>query len=259
MADNRNIQDRYKGWHEDLIREDLKSASFPFAVLMEHLQGDFNIGTIVRTANAMGAEKMFYTGKKKWDKRGAVGTHNYTMVEYLNDYWHVQRACEDGRYTLVGLEICEERGESLYDFEWPARPMIVVGEEGGGLSYEMWEGCQHIVEIPQYGSVRSMNAATAAGIAMYDYVCKYQRQSIKAVKEITMGSIKEDNGVSLKDALESAAIDARFDRAIKALGRKRRETLLPLLEMMAEDSDNQTILEGIEATFNDRAKQKTET
>ena len=257
MADNRNIQDRYKGWHEDLIREDLESATFPFAVLMEHLQGDFNIGTIVRTANAMGAEKMFYTGKKKWDKRGAVGTYNYTMVEYLQDIRDVLQTVKNNNYTVVSLE-CRDGARSLYDFEWPEKSLIVVGEEGDGLSEEMIRASDYIVEIPQYGSVRSMNAATAAGIAMYDYVCKYQKQSIKAVKEITMGSIKEDNGVSLKDALESAAIDARFDRAIKAIGRKRRETLLPLLEMMAEDSDNQTILEGIEATFNDRAKQKTE-
>jgi tRNA(Leu) C34 or U34 (ribose-2'-O)-methylase TrmL len=248
------VQDRYKGWHDDLIREDLVIGAFPLAVLMEHLQGDFNIGTIVRTANAMGAKKMFYTGKKKWDKRGAVGTYNYTMVEYLPDLRDVLQMISDNEYTVVSLE-CRDGARSLYDFEWPDKPLIVVGEEGDGISEEMIRASEYVVEIPQYGSVRSMNAATAAGIAMYDYVCKYQKQSIDAVKEITMDSIKEDTDVSLKDTVEHWAIDERFDRAIKGLSRKR-EALLPLLEMLANDAENEKVLERIQTSVNDRPGQK---
>jgi tRNA(Leu) C34 or U34 (ribose-2'-O)-methylase TrmL len=251
-VDKRNIQDKYKGWHDDLIREDLEWGAFPFAVLMEHLQGDFNIGTIVRTANAMGAEAMFYTGKKKWDKRGAVGTYNYTMVEYLPEIRDVLQMAKESEYTMVGLEACPG-ARSMYDFQWPHKSLIVVGEEGDGLSQAMLNACEYKLEIPQYGSVRSLNAATAAGIAMYDYVRKYQKKSTEAV----MGSIEEDTGVSLKDALGRASIDARFAQAVKRLTTKRREALIPLLEMFGDDARNEKILEGIQETVNDRPKQKT--
>ena len=182
MADKRNIKDRYKGWVDELIREDLEANYFPFAVLMEHLIGDFNIGTIVRTANAMGAERVYYCGKRKWDRRGAVGTHNYTTVEHLIDLDHVAAAANNHNYTMVGLE-ATEGARSLYGFEWPKKPLIIVGEEGRGLSDEMLDKCEYIVEIPQYGSVRSLNAATAAGIAMYDFVHKYQRVTIEGVND----------------------------------------------------------------------------
>ena len=168
MTDNRNVQDKYKEWMEDLVRDDLRKNSFPFAVLMEHLQGDFNIGGVVRSANAFGAMCVYYCGKKKWDRRGAVGTHNYTDVQYIDD---IQASAKNllHHFTFVALEQCED-SQPMDNFEWPDRPLIVIGEEGSGLTEEMLDLCTYKVEIPQYGSVRSLNAASAASIAMYDFV-----------------------------------------------------------------------------------------
>lgn len=164
--DTRNVQDRYKGWTEDLIKDDLKTRMFPYAILMDHLQGDFNLGTIVRNANAFGAQKMFYTGKKKWDRRGATGTHHYTDVEYIKD------ATDLNDYVWVGLENTET-AIPLFDFEWPENSLMIIGEEGSGISEDLLIRCNYIVAIPQFGSVRSLNAGTAAGIAMYDFVQKF--------------------------------------------------------------------------------------
>jgi len=169
MSDNRNVTDKYKEWMDDLIKSDVQQNTFPFAILMEHLQGDFNIGGIVRSANAFGAMGVYYCGKKKWDRRGAVGTHNYTDVQYITS---IQSSAKNllNHFTFVALEQCED-SEPMDNFEWPDRPLIIVGEEGGGLSQEVLDLCTYKVEIPQHGSVRSLNAASAASIAMYDYIC----------------------------------------------------------------------------------------
>lgn len=165
-SDGRNVIDRFKGWGEELIRSELSKNSFPYAILMENILGDFNIGTVIRSANAFGASKVYYTGRRKWDRRGAVGTHNYTMVEYVED---ISLLSND--YEFVGLENCEG-SEDLIKFNWPRNSLMIVGEEGRGLSDGILELCDRIVSIPQYGSVRSLNAASAAGIAMYDYIVK---------------------------------------------------------------------------------------
>lgn len=169
MLDKRNVLDKFKGWTEDLIRDEISKEVFPYAVLMENLIGDFNIGTVIRSANALGASKVYYTGNRKWDRRGAVGAHNYTMVEYVEDISVLRND-----YSLIGLENCEGSND-MRKFKWPKKSLMIVGEEGRGLSDGILELCDHVVSIPQFGSVRSFNAATASSIAMYDYVTKFKK------------------------------------------------------------------------------------
>ena len=68
-CDNRNVTDFYKDhrltkWTTELIKKDLKEKSFPFAVMMENLQGDFNLSCCLRSCNSMNGSEMFYLGKK---------------------------------------------------------------------------------------------------------------------------------------------------------------------------------------------------
>lgn len=168
--DNRNIVDRYKGWMIDLIRDDLKSKSFPYAVLMENWQGDFNIGTLVRNANAFNAKEVFYLGKKHWDRRGAVGTYNYTSVQHFADVELFLAKKEF--YTFIGVDNVPG-AISIKNFSWPKNSLMIFGEEGIGITTEMLKICDQVVEIPMHGSVRSLNAGSASAIVMYDYVNKY--------------------------------------------------------------------------------------
>lgn len=170
--DLRNIADRYKGWILDLIKEDLVKNSFPFAIMMENLFGDFNLSTVIRNANAFGAKEVFYLGKKKFDKRGAVGTYIYTKVTHLASIEELLPLKD--QYTFVGVDNITN-SVPIESFTWPSNPLLIFGEEGGGLSKEVVELCQSVVAITQYGSVRSLNAGTASGIAMYDFVRKYQK------------------------------------------------------------------------------------
>ena len=62
---------------------------------------------------------------------------------------------------------------SMEEFEWPENALMIFGEEGEGVTSEMLELADYIVSITQYGSVRSMNVGTTSGIAMYDYMKKY--------------------------------------------------------------------------------------
>jgi len=164
-----NVEDRFKGKSKEEIKKTLRSTSHSFAVLMEHWQGDFNIGTMIRNANAFNAEKVFYYGKKKYDRRGAVGTHHYVDLGYLDNTDVLLSLKSD--YVFVCLDNIEG-SVPMEDFDWPENALMIFGEEGIGLTEDMLELADHVVSITQYGSVRSMNVGTTSGIAMYDYISK---------------------------------------------------------------------------------------
>jgi tRNA G18 (ribose-2'-O)-methylase SpoU len=117
---------------------------------------------------------MFYLGKKDWDRRGSVGTHHYTSVNRLKTREDLLRLKDT--YTLVALENSVPGAVKMDSFEWPENPLIIIGEEGIGITPETLEICDHFVFIPQYGSVRSLNAAVAGSIAMYDFTTKYNNR-----------------------------------------------------------------------------------
>lgn len=169
MTDTRNVVDRFKDWHDELIRKELAANAFPFAAMMEHWQGDFNIGTMIRNANAFGASEVFYIGKRKWDRRGAVGVQNYMHLTHLEDYSKLEALKE--KYTFIGIDNVPG-SVPMEDFEWPENPLMIFGEEGTGLTAEMVQHCAAIVKITQYGSVRSLNAGSASAVTFYDFTRK---------------------------------------------------------------------------------------
>lgn len=173
FLDKRNVVDKYKGKTNEFIKEDLKTQSLPFAVLMFNLQQDFNLASVIRSSNALGAEKVFYFGEKKWDRRGATGAHHYIEVERikcLKELWDLKK-----EYSFVALEQCSTSID-IRKFNWKTqkKPLIILGEEGCGLSEDTIKLCDFAIEIPQRGSIRSVNAAVAASIAMYDFVNKFE-------------------------------------------------------------------------------------
>jgi tRNA G18 (ribose-2'-O)-methylase SpoU len=165
--DSRNVLDIYKGWSEEEIQQNLRT--YPLLVCMMQLTGDFNIGTVVRNANAFGAQSVFYIGNKKWDRRGAVGTYHYTNVRHYPTWDQFYAYSKGFGFSIVGLEITEDAID-IREFTWPEKTAIVLGEENLGLSDTVLEQCDYVVKIPQFGSVRSLNAGVASGIAMFTYI-----------------------------------------------------------------------------------------
>jgi len=163
-----NVVPEFDGKSQEEIKSILKSRAIPGAVLMMQLVGDFNFSNVIRTANALGLCEIFYCGPKKhYDRRGAVGSYKYTDVNYISDISGLF-ALKD-RYAFVGLEQ-SKNSIMLNDYKWNKPSMIILGEEGSGLETSILDMCDDVVEIPQIGSIRSLNAATAAGIAIWSYV-----------------------------------------------------------------------------------------
>ena len=166
----RNVIDKYKSMTDDQIREDLSKNKNPIAVCMEHWNGDFNIATLIRNANAFNVEKVFYLGKKKIDRRGTVGTHHYVDIIYMSDGVRELVDLKE-HYTFVAIDNNIPNTEKLHKFSWnklEKPPLVFFGEEGVGLTEEILNLCDYRIEIQQYGSVRSLNVGTSSGLVLYE-------------------------------------------------------------------------------------------
>ena len=181
----RNVVDRYKNWSTESIRKDLQRTANPFAVCMEHWQGDFNISTLIRNANAFNARKVYYLGKKKYDRRGTVGAHHYVDLVFLNS--GISELVElKNEYTIVAIDNNVPNTHKLGEFDWnilEKPPLMVFGEEGVGLTDEVLRIADYSIEIPQYGSVRSLNVGTSSGILMYSFLQSLENSKVVRVSQ----------------------------------------------------------------------------
>lgn len=162
---NRNVLDKYAQWSVDLIREDVRKSTLAYACLMSHVEGDFNMSTAIRNANAFGCKELFYFGQKRWDKRGSVGTHHYSLVTHLKDIDAIKALKADYRFVAIECNI-NRNCVSLYNYKIQPNTLFIFGEESKGLSDDILDLCDDYVYIPMIGSVRSLNVGTASGILM---------------------------------------------------------------------------------------------
>jgi len=167
----RNVRDQYKNIPTEAIKASLRETAFPAAILMSQIEGDFNIGSVIRSANNFNFSKVFYYGKKRYDKRSACGVYNYTDVIHISSMEEIISLKNE--YEFVALENNITKIVPIKDFVWKKNSMIVVGEENAGIQQDVLSICNKYIEIPSMGSVRSLNAAVAASIAMYDYINKF--------------------------------------------------------------------------------------
>jgi tRNA G18 (ribose-2'-O)-methylase SpoU len=168
-GDRRNVVDRYRYWSMEAIVADLDTRRHAFHVAIENWQHDFNIGTIVRTANAFLAAEVHIVGNRRWNRRGAMVTDRYQHVRHhrsvpdLADYLHERGVRLLGIDNLPG-------SLHLETTEVPRDVCFLFGQEGPGLSEAAREACDGTFSIAQFGSTRSINASSAAAIAMHTWV-----------------------------------------------------------------------------------------
>ena len=174
-GDTRNVIDRYRYWTREAIVADLDQQRHSFHIAIENWEHDFNIGTVVRNANAFLAKAVHIVGKRKWNRRGAMVTDRYQHVRHhptVDDF--IQWAGNEA-LSVIGIDNVPG-SEQIEKAEIPKNCVLVFGQEGPGLSEEMIDASLKVLAITQYGSTRSINAGVASGIAMYEWLSQHVDQ-----------------------------------------------------------------------------------
>ncbi|HYO39721.1 MAG TPA: TrmH family RNA methyltransferase [Nocardioidaceae bacterium] len=168
-GDRRNVVDRYRYWSLEAIVADLDTRRHDFHVAIENWQHDFNIGTVVRTANAFLAAEVHVVGNRRWNRRGAMVTDRYQHVRHSATVPELAAYLRQRGVGLLGIDNLPGSAP-LETLELPRAVCLLFGQEGPGLSPEARAACDGTFSIAQFGSTRSINASAAAAIAMHTWV-----------------------------------------------------------------------------------------
>ena len=168
MEDPRNLIDEYKGMTNEQVFSALDAKRIPLEIAIENVEHDFNMGSIVRTANSFNVSKVHIIGKKKYNRRGAMCTDKYLEIIHhptLEDFLETQEGRE-----LVAIENNTPRAKNLSSKKYIKETTLIFGSENNGITPELLAKSNDVRFIESFGSTRSVNVGVAAGIAMYEYV-----------------------------------------------------------------------------------------
>lgn len=173
MTDTRNVLDEFKDIsHEDIVAA-LDNRGVSLEIAIENTLRDFNMGTIVRSANAFGVRRVHVIGRRQWNKRGAMMTDKYLEIEYHASAEIFSSTMKLRKKCVYALEN-NVSSQSIRDVAFPENLVFIFGQESSGISEELLKVADEVVHIDQLGSTRSLNVGVAAGIAMFEWM---RRQS----------------------------------------------------------------------------------
>ena len=168
MEDTRNLIDEYKGLSNEEVYESLDKKRNSLEIAIENVEHDFNIGSIVRTANSFNVARVHIIGKKKYNRRGAMCTDKYLQIIHhasLEEFLTMEQGRE-----LIAIENNTPRAMPLGAKKMPKNATLIFGSENNGISKELLDQAHDVCYIESFGSTRSVNVGAAAAIAMYEWI-----------------------------------------------------------------------------------------
>jgi tRNA (guanosine-2'-O-)-methyltransferase len=142
------------------------------ALVLDDVQGPFNVGAIVRTAAALRVDDVWLAGRTPEPSDGkvaktALGTDRYLTFHRVEDGPAAAVAARAAGYQVVALELADE-ATPLHELVLGSATCVVVGHEDRGCSPATLAACDAVAYLPLLGRVGSLNVATAASIALYE-------------------------------------------------------------------------------------------
>lgn len=141
-------------------------------ILLHKVQDPGNLGTIIRTADAMGVDAVFlaeccdlYNPKTVRSTMGSLFRMNVYEVGFDEVFPLFGQRCVPSFAAVIDSDAV-----SLTDCDFSRGGVVLIGNEGNGLPKEVSEMCGHRLTVKMHGSVNSLNAAMAAGIIMWELV-----------------------------------------------------------------------------------------
>ena len=169
-SDTRNLIDKFKGLPNEEIIAELDKSRIPLEVAIENLAHDFNIGTVVRNANAFNVSRVHIIGKRKYNRRGAMVTDKYLHIDHFATVAEFIEDAHQRGMKVVAVDNNRPESVALAKVDLAPNSILVFGSESDGISQELLDASDQAFYIEQLGSTRSINVGCASAIAMYEAV-----------------------------------------------------------------------------------------
>jgi 23S rRNA (guanosine2251-2'-O)-methyltransferase len=147
-------------------------------IVLDNVLDTYNIGSIFRLADAVGAKKVYLCGGTETPpnhriKKASINTTEWVEWEYCET---AEKVIKDLRFKIKDLRVIaieQALGSVAYDkFDYQLPIALVVGHESEGVSKEVLEICDGVVELPMFGVNISLNVMVSLGIVLYEVIEK---------------------------------------------------------------------------------------
>ncbi len=164
-------------------RDHLVATRVPLHFIIDNMRSAFNVGSIFRTADTLGAKKVWLTGYTPTPhqlqvEKAALGA-TFIMEWELATLTECIEKLKKDNFKIIALETSSKAVDISYPFTEEQPTAFLIGNERFGLEAEQLKLCDEIRKIPTYGIKNSLNAATAAAIAGYEWRKQWQESAIK--------------------------------------------------------------------------------
>lgn len=157
---------------EDILAVSEEKGKPPFIIIADEIQDPHNLGAIIRTAEAAGADGVIIPKRRSAGLtatvfRTSAGAASWIKVARVSNLVETMKQLKERGVWIYGAEA---DGEPFHKADLKGAAALVIGSEGNGLGRLVRENCDMILSIDMYGKINSLNASVSAGILMYEIV-----------------------------------------------------------------------------------------
>lgn len=165
---------------EDILEISRKKGTKPFIIICDEIEDPHNLGAIIRTAEAAGADGIIIPKRRSASLNSTVyktsaGAASWLPVARTSNLASAIDKLKENGVWIYGTD---GSGTDYTETSFSGGIALVIGSEGYGMGKLIKDKCDFIVKLPMFGKITSLNASVAAGIFMYEAV--RQRNAEKA-------------------------------------------------------------------------------
>ncbi|MEA4888719.1 MAG: 23S rRNA (guanosine(2251)-2'-O)-methyltransferase RlmB [Clostridiaceae bacterium] len=161
---------------DDLLARLVEQGTSPFLLILAELQESYNLGAILRIADAAGVHGVIIPQRRSVGLDAAVAKASAGAIEHVpvcrvTNLTQTVLHLQESGFWIAGTDAAGT--VDYHDVDWRGSMAIIIGGEGDGLGPALRKHCDYLVSIPMHGHVNSLNAAVASGIVVFE--AAYQR------------------------------------------------------------------------------------
>lgn len=157
---------------EDILAASRKKGTEPFIIICDEIEDPHNLGAIIRTAEAAGADGIIIPKRRSASLNATVhktsaGAASWLPVARVSNLASAIDKLQENGVWIYGTDAS---GENYDGVDLKGAIALVIGSEGFGMGRLIKEKCDFLLKLPMHGKITSLNASVAAGIFMYEAV-----------------------------------------------------------------------------------------
>lgn len=166
---------------DDILKAAADSGRPPFIIILDEITDAHNLGSILRTANAVGAHgiiipKRRAIGLTSVVSKASAGAIEYVPVARVTNIVQTIEALKKHNIWVAGTDSTGEK--AYFDSDLTGAVALVIGSEGEGMGKLVRESCDFVVNIPMMGQITSLNAAVAGAVVAYEILRQRSKKQI---------------------------------------------------------------------------------